>query len=278
MAINNISNNYNNYNNQLNQTNSTLNRIATGIAINQASDDASGLAIATQLMAEGNALGRAVENTNSGIAMMQIADKSIGEQSNILNTVQEKLVQASTATTSAEGRDALFQDIQKLMDQFDNIASQTNYNGTSLLQQSSTDNSASDTQTFQAGTTEADTISSTGIQANSQGVGLNALVNETSANFTADVARGYLGDVENALSQLNEFRSEIGSTTNQLESATRNLMTQETQTEIAKSTILDTDFAKESANFSSQNVISQAGAYSVAQANATQASVLRLLQ
>jgi len=278
MAINNISNNYNNYNNQLNQTNSTLNRIATGIAINQASDDASGLAIATQLMAEGNALGRAVENTNSGIAMMQIADKSIGEQSNILNTVQEKLVQASTATTSAEGRDALFQDIQKLMDQFDNIASQTNYNGTSLLQQSSTDNSASDTQTFQAGTTEADTISSTGIQANSQGVGLNALVNETSANFTADVARGYLGDVENALSQLNEFRSEIGYTTNQLESATRNLMTQETQTEIAKAAILDTDFAKESANFSSQNVISQAGAYSVAQANATQANVLRLLQ
>jgi len=278
MAVNNISNNYNNYNNQLNQTNSTLNRIATGIAINQASDDGSGLAIAMQLQAEGNSLGQAVENTNSGIAMMQISDNAINEQSNILNSVQEKLIQASTATTSADGRDALFKDIQKLMDQFDNIASQTNYNGTSLLQQASDDTNTSDALSFQAGTAEGDTINSNGIQANSEGVGLNALVNETSGNFTADVARGYLSDVEDALTQLNEFRAEIGSTTNQLESATRNLMTQETQTEMAKSIILDTDFAKESANFSSQNVISQAGAYSMAQANATQANVLRLLQ
>ena len=278
MDVNDISNSYNNYNNQLNQTNNILNRVATGLAINQASDDSSGLAIAMQLQTDGNSLAKAVENTNSGIAMMQIADKAIDEQSSILDTINQKLTQASTATTSNEGRDALFQDIQKLMDQFDKIASQTEYNGVSLLQQSKTDTSKSDAQVFQAGIAEGDTISSSEVQANTQGVGLNNLKNETSANFTADVARGYMSDVTDALDKLNGFRSDIGSTTKQLESATRDLITQKTQTEAAKSTLLSTDFAKESTDFSKQNILSQAGSYGIAQANATQAQVLRLLQ
>lgn len=278
MAINNISNNYNNYNNQLNQTNSTLNRISTGIALNQASDDASGLAIATQLMAESNSLSQAIDNTTSGIAMMNIADQAMGEQSNILDQVQQKLLQASTATTDDAGREAILNDIQGLMKNFNDIGASTNYNGTSLLQQSKTDTAASDAQEFQAGSEGSNTISSDSIQANSTGVGLDGLLSETSSSFTADQARSYIDQISNAQNTLNEFRSEIGSTTNQLASATRNLISERTATEAAKSTILDTDFAKESANFSSQNVISQAGAYSVAQANATQASVLRLLQ
>ena len=279
MAIG-VNNNYNNINSYVNNNNinNTLQRVATGLQINQAADNPAALAIANQLLAEGNALGQSVQNTNSGVAMLQIADKAMDEQSNILDTIEQKMIQASTATTDDAGREMILQDVQKLMDQFNNIAEQTNYNGTSLLQQSATDDNPSDTFDFQAGTSETDTISSSAIQANSTGVGLNGLMAETAGTFTADQARSYLTTIQSAQDTLSSFRSDIGSTQNQLESATRNLMTQETNTLAAQAIIMETDYAKESANFSSQNVISQAGAFSISQANAVQGNVLRLLQ
>jgi flagellin len=84
--------------------------------------------------------------------------------------------------------------------------------------------------------------------------------------------------IDAAITKLNGYRGDIGSTQNQVESAVRNLMTQSTNVKAAESIIRDVDYAEESANFNKQNIISQAGSYAISQANAVQQNVLRLLQ
>jgi flagellin len=257
--------------------NQSLNKIATGAGLNQSSDNASSLSIADSLTTQSNGYSQAIENANSGIAATQIASSATNEQSKILDNVKEKLLQASTATTSQEGRTALLKDIQSQLDQFNQIASGTNYNGQSLLQKSSTDSSASDVQQYQTGLDGSKIIDTSSVQSNTQGLGLTDLVNQDSATFTVTDAKSFLSSVDKALNGLNDIRSEFGSTQNQLESTSRNLVSQQTSTLNAAS-LFETDYAKEISNFSKQNILAQIGAYGQSQANnVNQQSVLRLL-
>ena len=257
--------------------NQSLARIATGIELNQSSDNASSLSIANSLLAQSNGYSQAIENTNSAIASSQIASGATNEQSKILDSVKEKLLQASTDTTSKEGRDTLLKEIKSQLDQFDKIASSTNYNGQTLLQKSSTDSSASDSQQYQSGLKGEDIIESSSVQSNTQGLGLSALVNQNSTTFSASDARDLLKSVDNAINGLNEVRTEFGTTQKQLESSSRNLLTQQTSTLNAAS-LFDTDYTKESSNFSKQNILAQIGAYGQVQSTSVnQQNVLRLL-
>ena len=257
--------------------NQTLNRIATGIELNQASDDYSSLAITNNLLSQSSGYSQAIENTNSAIASTQIASSATNEQSNILDNIKEKLLQASTDTTSQNGREALLKDIQSQLDQFNQIASSTNYNGQTLLQNSASDISASQVQQYQSGINSENLIETSSVQSNTQGLGLTALSSQDATSFSSSDARGFLQSVDNAINGLNDIRSEFGSVQNQLESSSRNLISQEVGT-LSAASISDTDYAKESASFSKQNIMGQIGAFSLAQGNnVNQQMVTRLL-
>lgn len=259
--------------------NQALERIATGLRLNSAADDAAALSISENLSVEASGISQSIENVNSGLALTQIADQAVSEQSSILDNVKEKLLQASTATTSQEGREALLKDIQKGLEQLNNIAEQTNYNGQTLLQASTTDSAAAEDLQFQAGTTAEDLIESDGAQANTEGLNLDALLNQDPATFTADTARSFLETVDSAVTDLNSIRSDFGTTANQLESSSRNLTSQYTNTREAESILSNIDYASEVSNFSKQNILAQVGAFGQAQSsNITQQTVLRLLQ
>ncbi len=464
-----------------NNIKNSLEKLSSGLKINKASDDASGLAIADKLRTQATSINQGIDNGNSAVSLLQIADKSMAEQSNILDTIKAKLIQANTSTTSYDGREAIRKDIGKLLEQLDNIAEQTNYNGNTLLQSNKGTN-GSESLTFQIGEGYQDIISSESIKSNTIGLGggseqivqtsgasnQNNLINDGSAmiintnkgadtnddgkidssdvaditieaqttgavpttgqnigiinitadqidkidgsgnlevqfddkttqlirdkineaesgggfestditydkdkntftiidggdfsmkdlgkigsmqvnadsetelkitgevrnlvihntddvklngdedssvtanqlkittdsgseasgaliggqalaslgslstgELTAEKAAQFQGVVDSAISSLNSYRADIGSTQNQVESAVRNLMTQATNVKAAESIIRDVDYAKESANFNKQNIISQAGSYAISQANATQQNVLRLLQ
>jgi flagellin len=261
--------------------NSSLEKLSTGLQINKASDDASGLAIADKLRTQVTSLNQSVDNGNSAVALTQIADKAMAEQSNILDVVKQKLIQAKTATTSEEGRTAIAKDISKLLSQLDNIASQTNYNGEYLLQASNTDTGTVQEMKFQMGELAGNTIDmqAGNVQANTVGLALETLKGyQTGAELTADVAGENMAVIDQALNTLNGWRADYGSTQNQVESSTRNLMTGATNLSAAESVIRDVDYANESANFSQQNIIGQAGTYALSQANMTQQNVLKLLR
>ncbi len=258
-------------------TSQALTKIATGIELNKSSDDSSGLSISNSLLSQASGYSKSLENANSAIAATQIASSATNEQSNILNNIKEKLLQASTDTTSKEGRDAILKDIKSQLDQFDKIASGTNYNGQTLLQKSSTDNSASDVQQFQSGLKGENIIETSNVQSNTEGLGLTELVNQDAETFTSADAKGFLENIDKAITGLNDIKSEFGSVQNQLESSSRNLMLQQTNTLNAAS-LFDTNYAKETSNFSKQNILSQIGALGQVQANnVNQQMVSRLL-
>ncbi|UYF43484.1 flagellin [Aliarcobacter cryaerophilus] len=279
---------------------SSLEKLSTGLKINKASDDASGLAIADKLRTQVTSINQGISNGNSAIALLQIADKSMAEQSKILDTIKSKLIQANTDTTSQAGRTAIAKDVTKLLDQLNNISEQTNYNGTNLLQNKRSSGTTSLTTvrseskglTFQIGEGTADLIKTKTIQSNVGGLKLTTLAQKvqtggkatggataTAANvFTRTAAQAGQKSIDSAITQLNGYRGDIGSTQNQVESAVRNLMTQSTNIKAAESVIRDVDYAEESANFNKLNIISQAGSYAISQSNATQQNVLRLLQ
>ncbi|MCT7536092.1 flagellin, partial [Aliarcobacter cryaerophilus] len=202
---------------------------------NKASDDASGLAIADKLRTQVTSINQGVSNGNSAIALLQIADKSMAEQSKILDTVKSKLIQANTATTSADGRESIRKDITKLLSQLDNIAVQTNYNGTNLLQISRGSTATLTALTFQVGENSGDIISTSAIQANTVGYSLGTLKGLAANALTLAVAASGQTRVDTAITRLNGYRGNIGSTQNQVESAVRNLMTQSTNIKAAES-------------------------------------------
>ena len=275
---------------------SSLEKLSTGLKINKASDDASGLAIADKLRTQATSIKQGISNGNSAVSLLQIADKSMAEQSNILDTIKAKLIQANTDTTSVAGRTSIAKDIDKLLEQLNNIAKQTNYNGTALLQaQTNTGTSgtaASNGLSFQVGEGTSDLIKTKTIQANVTGLSLSSLKSNVSAGakytnvngtvtgtaFTKVMASAGQKAIDDAITKLNGYRGDIGSTQNQVESAVRNLATQATNIKNAESVIRDVDYAQESANYNKLNIIAQAGSYAISQANSTQQNVLRLLQ
>ncbi|MFW3355858.1 flagellin [Aliarcobacter butzleri] len=257
----------------------SLEKLSSGLKVNKAADDASGLAIADKLRTQVTSINQGIANGNSAVALLQIADKSMAEQSNILDTVKAKLIQANTDTTSDDGRAAIAKDVSKLLEQLNNIASQTNYNGTYLLQASAGGTGAKAALSFQIGETTDNMIETATIQANTNGYSLTVLSgNVGTGTFTRAEASAGQAAVDKAITKLNGYRGDIGSTQNQIESAIRNLSTQSTNIKNAESVIRDVDYAQESANFNKLNIISQAGSYSISQANAVQQNVLKLLQ
>ena len=113
--------------------NNSLEKLSSGLRINKAADDASGMAIADSLRSQASSLGQAVANANDGISMIQIADKAMDEQLKILDTIKTKATQAAQDAQTTDSRKALQADIVRLMEELDNIAGTTSFNGQSLL-------------------------------------------------------------------------------------------------------------------------------------------------
>lgn len=111
----------------------SLEKLSSGLRINKAADDASGMTIADTLRSQANALGQAIQNTNEGMGIIQIADKAMDEQLKILDTIKVKATQAAQDGQSTESRKAIQSDIIRLIQGLDNIGNTTSYNGQALL-------------------------------------------------------------------------------------------------------------------------------------------------
>ena len=112
---------------------SSLEKLSTGLRINKAADDGSGLQIANTLRNQADSLGQAIRNSNDAVGILQIADKAMDEQVKIVNTIKVKATQSAQDGQTMETRKAIQEDITRLMEQLDNIASTTSYNGRALL-------------------------------------------------------------------------------------------------------------------------------------------------
>ncbi len=115
------------------ELNYSLEKLSSGLRVNKAADDASGMAIADSLRAQSGALGQAVRNANDAIGIIQTADKAMDEQIKILDTIKQKAVQAAQDGQTTDSRKAIQSDILRLLEELDNIANTTSFNGQQLL-------------------------------------------------------------------------------------------------------------------------------------------------
>ena len=116
-----------------NQLSESLLRLSTGLRINKSADDVSGMAIADTLRSQHLGIGQAIRNANDALSVIQVADGSLEESINILNTMKTKTIQAASDTQTSETRLILQNDINKLMEELDNIVKNTSFNGQKLL-------------------------------------------------------------------------------------------------------------------------------------------------
>ena len=162
----------------------SLGALASGLRINSASDDASGMVIADSLRSQANSLGQAINNANDAIGIIQTADKAMDEQIKILDTIKTKSIQAASDTQSAGSRAAIQNDVNRLIEQLDNIAKTTSFNGQSLLSGTYTN------REFQVGAYSNQTINTS--IGNTQSLAIGNLSTKTDIAQIGNVATGTL--------------------------------------------------------------------------------------
>ena len=155
----------------------SLEKLSSGLRINKAADDSSGMAIADSLRSQANALGQAIRNTNDAIGMIGVADKAMDEQIKMLDTIKTKAAQAAQDTQNYESRSAIQRDVIRLIEQLDNIAFQTSYNGLKMLAGSFIN------KEFQVGAYSNETVRATIGSTSSDKIG--SVRRETTSNITA---------------------------------------------------------------------------------------------
>ncbi|HIJ78151.1 MAG: flagellin [Desulfobulbaceae bacterium] len=264
--------------NQLSQgsqgINSSLERLASGRRINKAADDASGMTIANQLLSQARGASQAMRNANDAIAITQVADGALSETASLIQGIREKALQAANASQSDETRRALQADIDKSLEQINNIAQTTTYNGQQLLTGNFTNKSfqvganSGETINISIGATQADKLGD-------QNLGMLSDINVT----TQEGAQSAIKIADEAMAQLDTVRGEIGSSQNQLTSSLNTLATTQVNLMAAQSNIQDVDYAEEAMNFAKMKVLTEAKAFALSQAkNINKENVLGLLQ
>ena len=251
----------------------SIERISTGRKINSAADDASGMAIADGLRSRALGMGQAMKNAADGISISQVADGALGQVTDLVTSIRTNALQAANASQSMESRQAIQADIDKSLETLDGIAETTSFNGQKLLSGNFTD------KQFTVGPNSGETVDISISSAQSSKLGSpgeqGALsdINVT----TQEGAQNAVAIADEALKQVNETRSDIGSVQNQLTSTVNNLSQSRVNAFQAESRIRDTDIAEESMNMNRAELLLKARTFAQAQANASAKNVTNLL-
>ena len=264
---------------------SAMEQLSTGRKISSAADNASGLAISSRMTAQIRGLDQAVSNANDAISMVATAEGALDEVGSMLQRVRELAVQAGTGTTSAKDRTYLNEEYKALMLEIDRIADNTEWNGGKILNGSAGGTNVSKVA-FQVGAGAKQTISlSFGNFTNGSGKTMNSLTPASTMTLsTATIASALnmgskvITAADVAIAAVSTQRATFGAISNRLEHAIDNLTNVKTNTEAARSRILDTDYAQATSDLARTQIIQQAGTAMLAQANQLPQTVLILLQ
>ena len=251
-------------------------RLSSGMRITRASDDAAGLAISEKLNAQVRGFAQASRNAANGISVVATAEGALNETTNILTRMRELSVQASSGDLGAGERGNLNSEYQALLSEIDRISTATKFNGASLL-----DGSTASIK-FQIGINSgSDNVISVAFSAvNTSGLGGAAgTISGTSiAGTDGETAMAQLSKIDSAIGQVTTLRGTFGAMQNRLESVIRNLAVTIENTTAANSRIRDVDVAEETASYTKNQILVQAGVSVLAQANQQPSIALSLLK
>jgi len=247
----------------------SLSRLSSGLRVQTASDDAAGLAISEDFKARIRGLHQAKRNANDGVSLSQVADGALKEVSGLLNRMRELTVQSRNGTVNEDQRVFLNNEFQALKDEMDRIVATTEFNGIQLI-----DGSQAGGIEFQVGvgTSTNDRLTLSIASSNASALGIGASLISTTAG--ADAAISLL---DTAIQGISTRRAGIGAMQNRLQVTMSNIDSYATNLSAANSRIVDVDVAAETAEMTKSNILVQAGASMLAQANSAPQLALSLI-
>jgi flagellin len=248
------------------QMEKSIEKLASGLRINRAGDDASGLAVSETLRSQIRGLRQAQRNAFDSISFIQTAEGSLQEVHSILHRVRELAVQSANAIYSEQDRTLLQIEVSQLIQEIDRIADSTEFNRFKIL-----DGSNEDFQ-FQIGANPGQSISVVMKTMTSAAIGVSGVNMQTVSS-----ANDALRRVDEAVDTVSRQRATFGAVANRLEHVVSSLAIAEENFQAAESRIRDTDVATEIVNFMRLKILQDAGAAMLMQANLRPESVMRLL-
>jgi flagellin len=253
--------------------NKSLERLSTGFRINRANDDAAGLQISELLRAQIRGAQKALDNTQDGINVLNIADGAYNTITDNLQRIRELVIQGANDTNGPDQRNAIKSELDQLSSEIDRIINTTRFNGQTLL------NGSVSTFSLQVGTngTANDLINVGDVFANNLTANLNVDVANLSVNSTTN-AHSTLNKLDSAIGTITSRRSSIGAYVNRLESSASNLAISMENQKAAESRIRNVDVAAESSRMVSNQILQQAAASILTQANQLPSIALSLLR
>lgn len=259
-----------NLNSSQSSLNTALQRLSSGLRVNSAKDDAAGLAIATRMTSQSRGMTVAIRNANDGISMAQTAEAGLGVLGDHLQRMRELAVQAATGTLGTTDRNALNAEFAQLRTEISRVIGATQFNGKTVLA------GGLSKVAFQVGAGVGGvnkisvTVSSLKGQLSATKLG--------SVGISAGNASKAMSLIGKALDAVNASRAKLGAVQSRFEGVVSQLSSAVENTEAAKSRIIDTDYAAETAKLSRAQILQQAGTAMLSQANALPQTVLSLIR
>ncbi|MFB9289299.1 flagellin [Pseudoduganella plicata] len=269
--------------NALSRTQSNLStsmtRLSTGYRINSSMDDAAGLQIATRLKAQTSGQQVAMTNTQNSKSLLQTADGAFDEVTNMLVRMKDLATQAADASSNADDKTAMQSEYDALGQELGNILKNTTFGGSTLL----VGGTLASSMTFQIGASAGEKMS---INLGTALSTLESSVTTATSNYTTagtgteltSAANTAISNLTAAINNVGTVRSSIGAAANRLDHINTNLGNISSNTKAATGRIMDVDFATESANMTSNQMLLQAGTAMLKQSNSMSSMVMSLLQ
>jgi len=247
----------------------TFNQLSSGYRINSASDDAAGLAIGTNMSFQVKSYTVAERNANDAVSMAQTADGALGQITNIMSRMQQLAMEGSNGDMSSGDRTYLNTEYKQLQSETSRIMSSTTFNGRKLISPSAS------AIAFQVGITNS---ADNQITLTFGGLSLSSLIASANNVLSAPGSESALGTIASALNTVSTTRARFGAAINRFQDAAASIDTQSLNIQAAESGIMDVNVASAAATLSQQQVLTQAGASVLAQANQAPQLAMKLIQ
>lgn len=251
----------------------SIERIDTGLKINDTADDTAAAIISISLRSNASALAQGIQNANTGYGLIEVSNKALDYQEEILTKIKEQLTLANN--DESIDLDSIRENVQSLIEEFDNIASSTSYNSNYTLQQSSSDTSTS--QQISINFTTDTSVTTPAVRSNSEGVNLDTLKNFASGELTESELTTQLENVETALETVASYKEDFALTKEELAINIDNLTTIEEGNKASELNLTQANIVNEEIVFDKYKLLVENSSFALAQANITQEAVLSLL-
>jgi flagellin len=264
--------------------NTDIEKLSSGMRINKAGDDASGLAVSEKMRSQIRGLNQAERNIESGVSFIQTAEGYLQETQDILHRIRELAVQAANGIYTAEDRMQIQVEVSQLVDEVNRIASHAQFNGMNMLTGRFADPANGgldqDQMFFQVGANMDQRERAFIGTMTAEGLGIidtQSAQGATVSISTPDQANMSIGRVDSALQIVSKQRADLGAYQNRFEEAAKGVAIAAENMQAAESLIRDTDMAAQMVDYVKNQILTQAGSSMLAQANLKTQSVLQLL-